>query len=145
MEGCLYGIASNISSDLVWGVINQLRYPCCFNNFVKELAKEEDNLVVTRKNVEDRITHAKKQTRKTAEVVVKWLEEVNIDIDNVNQLLEEARVKTSCCFGHCPNWVWRYHLGKKLANKKGDVEKRIEEGKQYIQLERVATLPSRIT
>nr|KYP73533.1 Disease resistance protein At4g27190 family [Cajanus cajan] len=128
---CLCGFASSVARDLVVGAIIQLRYPCCFNNFVKELAKEEDNLIATRHSVEDRIAHAKKQTRITADVVGKWIEDANIDIYNVDQLLEKARTEKSC-FGHCPNSIWRYHLGKKLANKKRDIEKCIEEGKEYI-------------
>ncbi|KAJ1415552.1 P-loop containing nucleoside triphosphate hydrolase [Sesbania bispinosa] len=89
----LFGFASSISRDLVCGAVDQLRYPCCFNNFVEDLAKEKANLVTTRDSVQDRVAHAKKQTRKTALVVDKWLNDANTDIDNVNKLLEKATTK----------------------------------------------------
>lgn len=133
---CLYGFASSISRDLVCGAINQLRYPCCFNNLIEELEKEEGNLIVTRNDVQKFVAHANNQTRTTAEVVNHWLQDAENDIDNVNQLLKEARTKKSCCFGHSPNWIWRYCVGKKLANKTRDLEKRIQRGRPYIQIER---------
>ncbi|XP_027342708.1 uncharacterized protein LOC113855315 [Abrus precatorius] len=136
----LYGTASSISRDLVCGTINEIRYLCCFNNLVKELEKEEGNLIATRDSVRDRVEQAHKQTKKTAQVVHKWLKEANADIDNVDELLKKARTKKSYCFGHCPNWIWRYCLGKKLAKKKKDLKTYIEEGRQYIQLESPASL-----
>jgi len=139
---CLLGFASSVSRDLVCGALNQLRYPCCFNNFVKKLEEEEGNLIVTRDSVQKFVTNAKKQTRKTSEVVDKWLQDAINDADNVNQLLKEAKVKKICCFGHCPNLIWRYRVGKKLANKTVDLEKFIEKGRHYVPFDRIATLPS---
>lgn len=136
----LNGFASSISRDLVHGVVNQLRYPCCFKNFVEDLAKEEGNLVATRDSVQDRVTRAKKQTKVTAKVVDKWLKDANTVMDNVDQLLQMARKEKNSCFGHCPNWIWRYRVGRKLAKKKGDLKMCIREGKQYIQIERHVSL-----
>ncbi|XP_045829778.1 uncharacterized protein LOC123921330 isoform X1 [Trifolium pratense] len=136
----LYGVASAVSRDLVCGVIGQLRYPCCFNKFVQDLAKEEGNLAATRDGVQDRVTQAKKQTRKTAEVVDRWLKDANHVMDDVDQLLQMAKTENNSCLGHCPNLIWRYRVGRKLANKKRDLKLRIEEGRQYIQIERPASL-----
>ncbi|XP_057441928.1 uncharacterized protein LOC130733703 isoform X2 [Lotus japonicus] len=136
----VYGFASSISRDLVCGAVDQLRYPCCFNNFVEDLAKEEGNLITTRDSVQDRVARAKKQTRKTAVVVDKWLKDANTDIDSVDQLLKQARTKKSSCLGHCPDWIWQYRLGRKLAKKKGDIKTCIEEGRQFVQIERPASL-----
>lgn len=138
----LYGFASAISRDLVCGVIGQLSYPCCFNNFVQDLAKEESNLAATRDSVQDRVTRAKKQTRKTAEVVEKWLKDANIAMDNVDQLLQMARSEKNSCLGHCPNWIWRYRIGRKLSKKKRNLKSCIEEGRQYIEIEHPASLSS---
>ena len=139
---CLLGFASSVSRDLVCGALNQLRYPCCFNNFVKKLEEEEGDLIVTRDSVQKFVTNAKKQTRKTSEVVDKWLQDAINDVDNVNQLLKEAKAKRICCFGHCPNWIWQYRVGKKLANKNLYLEKFIAEGRKYVPFDRIATLPS---
>ncbi|WVZ09161.1 hypothetical protein V8G54_013691 [Vigna mungo] len=139
---CLLGFASSVSRDLVCGALNQLRYPCCFKNFVKGLEEEESNLIITKDSVQKFVTHNKKQARKPSEIVDKWLEDAINDVHNVNQLLEEARTKKHCCFGHCPNWILRYHVGKKLANKTMDLEKFIEKGRKYVPFDRIATLPS---
>ncbi|KAJ1381128.1 P-loop containing nucleoside triphosphate hydrolase [Sesbania bispinosa] len=138
---CLINLVSSFSSGLVKVTTNELRYFCCFNNLVKDLEKEGDNLIATRDSVQDRVAQANKQARKTVEVIDKWLKDANNDINNVDKLLKRARTKKSCCLGHCPNWIWRYHLGKKLAKKKNDVENCIEKCSKYIPLERVATLP----
>ncbi|KAK7299863.1 hypothetical protein RJT34_10691 [Clitoria ternatea] len=141
---CATGFLSSISTELVKTIVKELRYPCCFNNFVEDLKKEEGNLIATRDSVQDRVKHAKEQTRKPAEVVEKWLNDTNIEVDNVKQLLEEASTEKHYCVGHCPNWIWRYQLGKKLAKKKLVVENHLKEpaARDFIQLERIATLPS---
>ncbi|XP_014490883.1 probable disease resistance protein At4g27220 [Vigna radiata var. radiata] len=86
--------------------------------------------------------HNKKQAKKPSEIVDKWLEDAINDVHNVNQLLEEAKTHKYCCFGHCPNWIGRYHVGKKLANKTMDLEKFIKEGRKYVPFDRIATLSS---
>ncbi|XP_068462026.1 uncharacterized protein [Phaseolus vulgaris] len=139
---CLLGFASSVSRDLVCGALNQLRYPCDFNNFVKKLEEEERDLIVTKDSVQKFVTNAKKQTRKTSEVVDKWLQDAINDVDNVNQLLKEAKAKKFCCFGYCPNWIWQYRVGKKLAYKNVYLEKFIAEGRKYVPFDRIATLPS---
>ncbi|XP_027368624.1 probable disease resistance protein At1g61180 [Abrus precatorius] len=138
----LWGFLSAISRDLVRGVVNQLRYPYCFNKFVDELEKEEGNLIATRNTVQDRVAHAQKQAKKSTEVVEKWLNDANNDVEKVNQLLTEARTKKTCCFDLCSNWIWRYQLGKKLAKKRNELKECTEKGRQHIQIERTATLPS---
>ncbi|QCD89320.1 probable disease resistance protein At1g61180 [Vigna unguiculata] len=141
---CVLGFASSISRDLVCGAVNQLRYPCCFNDFVKKLEEDEGNLIITRDGVQKFIAYANTQTRKTSEIVDKWLQDAINDVDNVNELLKEARTKKICCFGHFPNWIWRYRVGKKLGNKSVDLKKFIDEGRQYVPFDRIATLPSNI-
>ncbi|WVY91191.1 hypothetical protein V8G54_036705 [Vigna mungo] len=139
----LYGFLSGVLKDVACGTIDQLRYSFCFNNFVKELQKEEDNLIQTIKDVDDRLIRARKQTLETAGVIHRWLENANINSNEVNSLLKETNnAKKSCFFGYCPNWIWRYSLGKKLTIKKVDLQKIIEEGRQYIQLQHIASIPS---
>ena len=96
---CLFGFASSVSKDLVCGAFNQLRYPCCFNNFVKKLEEEEGNLIVTRDSVQKFVANAERQIRKTSEVVDKWLQDATSDVDNVNQLLKEAKTKKNVVLG----------------------------------------------
>ncbi|XP_052726027.1 uncharacterized protein LOC108334976 [Vigna angularis] len=139
---CLVGFASSVSRDLVCGALNQLRYLRSFNNFVKKLEQGEDDLIVTKHDVQKSVEDAKRKTKETTGVVDKWLQNAMSDIGKVNQLLEEARTNKMCCFGYCPNWIWRYRTGKKLANKVFDLEKFIDEGKNYVSFDRNATLPS---
>ena len=138
----LYGLLADISKDLVCKGFNQLQYSFCFNEFVKEVEEEENNLTETRENVERRVTHAQRQNIKIDEVIDKWLENAKSDSKDVDCLLKDAKAKKSCCLGYCPNWIWRYRLGKKLANKKAELEKIIQKGRPYMQLERIASIPS---
>ncbi|XP_022637356.1 probable disease resistance protein At1g12280 [Vigna radiata var. radiata] len=138
----LNGFLSDVLKEVVCGAVNQLQYSFCFNSFVKELEKEKENLIETKISVKDRVIHAQRQTLKTAEVIDKWLENANTSSESVNRLLRETNTKKSCFFEFCPNWIWRYRLGKKLAIKKADLQKIIQEGRQYIQLERIASIPS---
>jgi len=87
-------------------------------------------------------SYVRRQTFNSIEVIDKWLEDANIDAKEVNCLLKDAKVKKSCCFGYCPNWIWRCRLGKKFANKKMDFQKIIQKGRKYIQLECAASIPS---
>ncbi|XP_057726457.1 putative disease resistance protein RGA3 isoform X1 [Arachis stenosperma] len=143
MMDCISGFASSISRDLVVGTTNQLRYPCCFNDFIEDLEQEEEKLITTRNSVEDRVKHARKQVIKNAEVVNAWLEKSNPLKDKAEDLIRKARTNKSCCFGYCPNWIWKYHLAKKLAKRRKEVEMCVQEGKMYIQYERIASLPSK--
>ncbi|XP_020962499.1 putative disease resistance protein RGA3 isoform X3 [Arachis ipaensis] len=143
MMDCISGFASSISRDLVVGTTNQLRYPCCFNDFIEDLEQEEEKLITTRNSVEDRVKHARKQVIKNAEVVNAWLEKSNPLKDKAEELIRKARTNRSCCFGYCPNWIWKYHLAKKLAKRRKEVEMCVQEGKMYIQYERIASLPSK--
>ncbi|MED6148086.1 hypothetical protein PIB30_049942 [Stylosanthes scabra] len=138
---CFTGFASSVARDLVCGAVDELSYPCCFNNFVDGLQQKEDKLIRTRNSVKNRVKHAKKQAIKNTEVFDAWLEESSPLKNNAEDLLKKARTNKSCCFGLCPNWIWRYHLAKKLSRKKQEIEKCIEEGKEYMQFERVASLP----
>ncbi|WVZ25855.1 hypothetical protein V8G54_004399 [Vigna mungo] len=127
---------------LVHQFCQKLRYLRSFNNFVKKLEQEEGDLILTRDDVQNSIEHVNGKTRVTSELVNKWLQDVMSEIGIVNQLLEEARTKNMCCFGYCPNLIWRYRIGKKLANKAFDLEKFIDEGKKHVSFGRIATLPS---
>lgn len=140
---CLYGTASSVTGELGRVAVNELRYPCCFNNLVKDLQIEKDKVVETRNSVQRRIEHAKKQTIETDELVQKWLKEADADINNVEELLKKARTNKSCCFGHCPNWVWRYSLGRQLSQRRRMIKTRNKEGSKHAdkQTERRASLP----
>ncbi|KAK7299870.1 hypothetical protein RJT34_10698 [Clitoria ternatea] len=141
---CASGFLPSISTELVKTIVKELRYPCCFNNFLEDLKKEEGDLIATRDGVQRRVEDVKKQTRKPEEDVLKWLDNANIEANNVEKLLNEALTKKHCCVGHCPNWIWRYRLGKKLAKKKLVVEDHIKDAaaRNFIQFDRIATLPS---
>ncbi|XP_022633266.1 probable disease resistance protein At4g27220 [Vigna radiata var. radiata] len=139
---CLVGFASSVSRDIVCGALKELRYLRSFNNFVEKLKQEEDDLNVRIDDVHKSVEDAKRKTRETSGDVDKWLQDAISNIGEVNKLLEEARTKKNWCFGHCPNWIGRYHVGKKLANKTMDLEKFIEEGRKHVSFDRIATLPS---
>lgn len=141
MADFVSGFASSVTRDLVCGAVKELRYPCCFNNLVEDLQNENDRFVETRNSVQERIDDAKKQTKKTAGLVQKWLKEANNDIDKAGELIKEARTNKSCCFGCCPDWIWRYQLGRQLSERKRKIKICNTEGGSYVQIERLSSLP----
>jgi len=141
MADFVSGFASSVTRDLVCGAVKELRYPCCFNNLVEDLQNENDKFVETRNSVQERIDDAKKQTKKTAGLVQKWLKEANNDIDKADELLKEAKTNKSCCFGCCPDWIWRYQLGRQLSERKRKIKICNTEGGNYVQIERRSSLP----
>jgi len=76
--------------EKIWCVelYQSITIPLFFNGLVKELEKEEDNLIKTRRNWNECATHAEIQNLKT-KVIDKWLENANIDLEDMNRLPRE--------------------------------------------------------
>ena len=64
MDTRLSSFLSAFARNLVCEAVDQLRYPCCFNEFVEDLQGHEDKLITTRNSVDDYVKHAKKQAMK---------------------------------------------------------------------------------
>ncbi|KAI4318231.1 hypothetical protein L6164_026020 [Bauhinia variegata] len=117
MEEIGVSVASELVKTSLLAAISQVRYSICFNKYVEELGKEKDNLMVTRESVHARAETAKKEGKKVDIMVEKWLKDANTIIEEVEKLEKRVKSKNTCCFGRCPNLIWRYHVGKQLLEK----------------------------
>ncbi|WVZ23464.1 hypothetical protein V8G54_002008 [Vigna mungo] len=142
MMECLCGFASAVSRDLVCVALKELRYLRSLNNSFEKVKQKEGNLKVTIDDVQKSVDDDKRKTRETNGNVYKWLQDAISKKDEVNQLLEEARTKKMCCFGYCPNWIWRYRTGKKLAEEVFKLEDLIDKGEKHVSSDRIPKLPS---
>jgi hypothetical protein len=43
---------------------------------------------------------------------------------------EDTKTKQRCLFGFCPRIIWQYRRGKELTNKKEQIKRLIETGKE---------------
>ncbi|XP_027342057.1 disease resistance protein At4g27190-like [Abrus precatorius] len=116
-------VGTEIVKDLIYAVTRQDRYSVCFSSFVEDVGKEKQMLTLTRKSVLDKADKAKKRTEKIADDVEQWLNNADILLEEVEILEKKAETKKSCFLGHCPNWIWRYRLGKEAAKKKLTIRK----------------------
>ncbi|KAI4306726.1 hypothetical protein L6164_029979 [Bauhinia variegata] len=117
MEEIGVSVASELVKTPLLAAISQVRYSVCFNKYVEELGKEKENLMVTRESVQARAEKAIQEGKKIDIMVEKWLKDANTMIEEVEKLEKRVKSKNTCCFGRCPNLIWRYHVGKQVSEK----------------------------
>ncbi|KAL9414679.1 hypothetical protein AB3S75_043024 [Citrus x aurantiifolia] len=109
-------LKSKVEELVVNAAIEQARYLFCFNGIVKALEDKETNL----KEEQDGINKAIEEERqKHCAIVVekdveKWLEDVDKEMADVQNLKAKIAEKDSCLHGLCPNWGCRYCLDKEF-------------------------------
>ena len=109
---------------LMNGALKEPRYTCCFTSFAKELEEEKSWLEAERKIVHQHIEIAKSRGEDVEDDTLLWDEEVD------KLIQEDTNTKQKCFFGFCPHCILRYRRGKELANKKVQIKKLIETGKE---------------
>ncbi|KAH9657187.1 Disease resistance protein [Citrus sinensis] len=115
----LSGVASKLGELLVDATINQARYLLCFNSINKELKVKETKLKEAQDGINKRVEQ-ERQIHRAIEVeegVKTWLEDVDKEMADVRNLKAKIDEKKSCLNGWCPNWGWRYWLGRKASKK----------------------------
>ncbi|KAI4318227.1 hypothetical protein L6164_026016 [Bauhinia variegata] len=117
MEEIGVSVASEQVKTSLLAAVSQVQYSICFNKYVEELGKEKENLMVTRESVHACAETAKKKGKKIDIMVEKWLKDANTMIEEVEKLEKRVKSKNTCCFGRCPNLIWRYHVGKQVLEK----------------------------
>ncbi|KAI4313193.1 hypothetical protein L6164_026191 [Bauhinia variegata] len=133
-------VVSEIVKSALVAAIHQARYFLCFNKCVHDLQREKTELTKTRDGVHERSEKAKEKMRKMDTVVINWMEQANSLIEEVNKLEEEANSNKSYCFGHFPNWIWRYHAGKLIVEKTKEAIELVQKS-NFQEFSRPATPP----
>ncbi|KAH9696659.1 Disease resistance protein [Citrus sinensis] len=148
----LSGVASKLGELLADATINQARYLLCFNSIDKELKVKETNLKEAQDGINERVEQERQIHR--AIVVEKdvetWLEDVDKEMADVRNLKAKIDEKKSCLNGWCPNWGWRYWLGRKASKKTSKLSDLLQDRSKFstvarpkpLTLERELSLPS---
>ncbi|GAY67732.1 hypothetical protein CUMW_258880 [Citrus unshiu] len=115
----LLAVATKLGELLVDATVKQARYLFCFNNIVKELKDKETNLKEAQDGINEKV---EEERQKHCAVVVekdveKWLADVVEEMADVRNLKAKIDEKKSCFNGWCPNWGFRYWMGRKASKE----------------------------
>ncbi|XP_050880805.1 uncharacterized protein LOC127084405 isoform X1 [Lathyrus oleraceus] len=104
--------------------LKEFRYICCFTCIAKELEEEKVWLEAERTAVGQRVKVAKRRGEDVEANALFWEEEAD------KLIQEDTKTNQKCFIGLFPNCIWRYRRGKELANKKDQIKKLMEIGKE---------------
>ncbi|XP_017639833.1 putative disease resistance protein At5g05400 [Gossypium arboreum] len=113
---------------LVKPIDRRIRYLFRFHKLIEDLHQQQSNLKREQTRVEEDVKEAKLQihTQVIEDYVDEWLKNVDNalkDVQNLDSRVEENKR----CFRWCPNWCWRYQLGKEIEKKTVYISKLVED------------------
>ncbi|KAA8526968.1 hypothetical protein F0562_008803 [Nyssa sinensis] len=117
MEAILTSVVSKVGEYMVEPTIRQVRYMVCFNSIIKDLMTEYESLESMQDEVHNLVQIAERNAEEIVKNVQKWLDDVDSIKLEVRSFKDEIEANKRCINGWCPNWRWRYRLGKKLTKK----------------------------
>ena len=124
MASFLTDLAKPYVEKLINGAIAESSYICCFTCIVKDFEEEKARLEKERSTVKQRVDLATNRGEDVQANALSWEEEAH------KLIQEDTRTKQKCFFGFCSHCVWRYRRGKELTNKKEQIKRLIETGKE---------------
>jgi len=121
------GIASGLCSDVVryfWGHFkSRVGYLVRYKKKVDKLQKVFEDLKNRRNDLQRRVEAAQRSGEVVDDVVNAWLTKVNELDEVVGRMLREVRENKRCFKGCCPDFAWRYNLGKDATKETTNAEK----------------------
>ncbi|KAH9657273.1 nb-arc domain-containing protein [Citrus sinensis] len=140
----LSGVASKLGELLVDATIKQARYLFCFNSIVKELEDKETNLKEAQDGINEKV---EEERQKHCAIVVekdveKWLADVVKKMADVRTLKANLDEKKSCFNGWCPNWGFRYWMGRKASKETRKLSDLLQDRSKFSTVARPKPLPS---
>ncbi|GAU27292.1 hypothetical protein TSUD_125730 [Trifolium subterraneum] len=109
---------------LINGAITESSYICCFTCIAKDFEEEKARLEPEWTTFKQRVDVAKRKGEDVQDNALSWEEEAE------KLIQEDTKTKEKCFFGLCCHCIWRYRRGKELANKKEQIKKLMETGKE---------------
>ncbi|XP_052887090.1 disease resistance protein At4g27190-like [Gossypium arboreum] len=113
---------------LVKPIERRIRYLFRFHKLIEDLHQQQKNMKREQTRVEEDVKEAKLQiqTQVIEDYVDEWLTNVDNalkDVQNLDSRVEENK-RCFCC---CPNWCWRYQLGKEIEKTTVYISKLVED------------------
>ncbi|KAI5408394.1 disease resistance protein SUMM2 isoform X1 [Lathyrus oleraceus] len=124
MASFLIDYAKQNMEKLINEGLKEFGYICCFTCIAKELEEEKVWLEAERTAVGQRVKVAKRRGEDVEANALFWEEKAD------KLIQEDTKTKEKCFIGLFPNCIWRYRRGKELANKKDQIKKLMEIGKE---------------
>ncbi|GAU18662.1 hypothetical protein TSUD_124950 [Trifolium subterraneum] len=109
---------------LINGAITESSYICCFTCIAKDFEEEKARLEPEWTTFKQRVDVAKRKGEDVQDNALSWEEEAE------KLIQEDTKTKEKCFFGLCCHCLWRYRRGKELTNKKEQIKKLIETGRE---------------
>ncbi|KAG5556093.1 hypothetical protein RHGRI_006652 [Rhododendron griersonianum] len=109
-------LLGKIEDCVVAPIRRQFTYMFCFDNNIKKLETELEELQRTRELVQRGVNEGRRQVRDTGLDVEAWLNANEVTSNQVEGIIQDkAKVQEGCLNGWCPNLKLRYSLGKKAV------------------------------
>ncbi|KEH34538.1 LRR and NB-ARC domain disease resistance protein [Medicago truncatula] len=134
MASFLTDLAKPYVEKLINGVIIESSYICCFTCIADDFEEERARLEIESTTVKQRVDVATRRGEDVQANALFWEKEVD------ELIQEDTKTKQKCLFGFCPHIIWRYKRGKELTNKKEQITRLIQTGKE-LQIGFPARLP----
>ncbi|KAM5553520.1 disease resistance protein [Rosa sericea] len=116
------GIVGKLVELTVAPVGRQVGYLIYYNQNVKKLENQLNDLVVMSQSVEHKVGEEKRNIREVEAHVNKWLTDVKEITREANEILsEEHKEKMKCLCGLCPNLKLRHQLSRKSTKLVPDI------------------------
>uniref|UniRef100_A0A2N9EWZ6 Uncharacterized protein n=1 Tax=Fagus sylvatica TaxID=28930 RepID=A0A2N9EWZ6_FAGSY len=148
----LTGAAGSIVSEIVKytakPIVCHIGYSFCYQKITGGLTEEKVRLEQKKQVIHNTIDPGVRNNTEVANPdVQEWLTNVDQIIEEVQTLENQIQVNKMCCKGWCPDWIWRYKLGKEATKKTTNAAKLLQEaaGWDLNQLTHRAPLPDIVT
>uniref|UniRef100_A0A2N9I3M9 NB-ARC domain-containing protein n=1 Tax=Fagus sylvatica TaxID=28930 RepID=A0A2N9I3M9_FAGSY len=112
-----------------------------FKKIVGDLTEAKVGLEKKKQAMQDTIEEAVKNTEVVENDVQEWLTNVTQFIEEVQTLENQIQIDKMCCKGCCPDWIWRYKLGKQATQKTTTAVKLLQDARDFKQLTHRAPTP----
>ncbi|GAU18660.1 hypothetical protein TSUD_124930 [Trifolium subterraneum] len=124
MASFLTDLVKPFVERLINGAITESSYICCFTCIAKDFEDQKARLEVERTTFKERVDVATRRGEDVQTNALFWEEEAK------ELIQENTKTKQKCSFGFCCHCIWRYRRGKELTNKKEQIKKLMETGKE---------------
>ncbi|GMY31343.1 disease resistance protein [Fagus crenata] len=139
---CAGSTAAEIGKCTAKPIKRHIGYLFCFKKIVGDLTEAKVGLEKKKQAMQDTIEEAVKNTEVVENDVQEWLTNVTQFIEEVQTLENQIQIDKMCCKGCCPDWIWRYKLGKQATQKATTAVKLLQDARDFKQLTHRAPTPS---
>jgi hypothetical protein len=123
-------IASKLVESMIAPVGRWLGYSFNYSSNIENVKKREKKLQGARERVQHSVDEAKRNAEEIEGEVTRWLENVDVKMDEARKVLEdEEKARKRCSNGTCLNLMFRHRQSKKAKKIVQDIDEVLENGR----------------